>query len=106
MPTNQDTEARRDAAPPVTAGPERLVRSRSGRLVPESQLGGPPVPEAAKPMPSALKAALAVGGVVAVVGMLLIVLDTRDGGARESFEAFFRDFGYVVREVNGPGIER
>lgn len=101
MPTTNESEMRPDAA-----APERLVRSRSGRLVPESELAGPPQHEPARPMHPALKAGLIALGVLVVGGSLMVVLDTREGGARASFESFFRDFGYVVREVHGPGIQR
>jgi len=101
MPNTNHSEMR-----PDVAAPEKLVRSRSGKLVPASVLAGPPQHTAAKPMHPALKGGLIALAVLVVGGSLMVVLDTREGGARDSFEAFFRDFGYVVRETRGPGLGR
>lgn len=101
--------AAESVARPVAGGQE-LVRTRTGLLVPKASLesGFEVKAKVKKKQDEARRKRLnyALGALaLALLGAFAVFL-TRSGGERAAIESILRDFGYVVAERKGVGIDR
>lgn len=88
-----------------TTSRPRLVRSRSGRYV-EEPGRAKPVARGALQDPSARVALLVLGLGALFLVVVLLLASQGEVGSGGPLESVLRDFGYVIREVRGPGLVR